>query len=32
MENWLVAVDLEGGMPEAEAIFSSQLEIKRMKR
>jgi len=30
MENWLVAVDLWGGMPEAEATFRGQLIIMRM--
>ena len=31
MENWLVAVDWKGGMPEAEVTFTGQLEIVRMK-
>jgi len=31
MENWLVAVDLWGGTPAAEATFRGQLEIERMK-
>jgi len=31
MENWVVAVDLYGGTPEAETTFRGQLEIKRMK-
>ena len=31
MQNWLVAVDRSGGTPEAEATFSGQLEIVRMK-
>jgi len=31
MENWLVAVDREGGTPEAEATFMGQLQIVTMK-
>ena len=31
MENWLVAVDMERGTPEAEATFRCQLEIMKMK-
>jgi hypothetical protein len=31
MDNWLVAVDRYGGTPEAEATFSGQLKIVRMK-
>jgi len=31
MEIWLVAVDLWGGMPEAEAISRGLLKIERMK-
>ena len=32
MENWLVAVNLKGGMPEAKSIFRGQLIIVRMKQ
>jgi len=31
MENWLVAIDREGGMSEAEATLRGQHEITRMK-
>jgi hypothetical protein len=32
MENWLVAVNQEGGRVEAEAIFTGQHKIMRIKR
>ena len=31
LKEYLEAVDLQGGMPEAEATFRGQLEIVRMK-